>query len=76
MRTTGKQGKPMDYSYPEHTGRSILEHGAVIESLRIGDFDRAVEILRDNMSLTKMALFEETALGKVDSTESEGALLE
>ena len=73
------QVRPLEmwyYSYPEHTGRSILEHGAVIESLRIGDFDKAVEILRGNMSLTKMALFEETALGKVDSTESEGALLE
>lgn len=73
------QVRPLEiwyYSYPEHTRRSILEHGAVIESLRTGDLDRAVEILRDNMSLTKIALFEETALGKVDSTESEGALVE
>ena len=46
------------YSYPTHSRRSILEHDQIIQALREGDQARATEILRDNMSLTKVALFE------------------
>ena len=61
------------YSSAEHTRRSILVHGAITDSLRLGDFERAAAILGDNMSLTKMALFNETALGQSESAEAEQA---
>lgn len=51
------------YSYPANSRRSILEHRAIIDNLRGGNFADALEILRDNMSLTKIALFDQTALG-------------
>ena len=54
------------YSYPANSRRSILEHRAIVDNLRSGKFTEAVEILRDNMSLTKIALFDQTALGERD----------
>lgn len=56
------------YSYPANSRRSILEHRAIVDNLRSGSLAEAVEILRDNMSLTKIALFDQTALG--DSKKS------
>lgn len=51
------------YSYPEHSRRSISEHQAIIDALDVGDLLQATDILRDNMSLTKLALFDQTVLG-------------
>jgi DNA-binding GntR family transcriptional regulator len=61
------------YSYPANSRRSILEHRAIIDNLRGGNFAEAVEILRDNMSLTKIALFDQTALGDKKSAPREPA---
>jgi DNA-binding GntR family transcriptional regulator len=61
------------YSYPANSRRSILEHRAIIDKLRNGNFAEAVSILRDNMSLTKIVLFDQTALGNKTTRTREPA---
>lgn len=61
------------YSYPANSRRSVLEHRAIIDNLRSANLAEAVEILRDNMSLTKIALFDQTALGDKKTAPREPA---
>jgi DNA-binding GntR family transcriptional regulator len=61
------------YSYPANSRRSVLEHRAIIDNLRSANLAEAVEILRDNMSLTKIALFDQTALGDKKTAPREAA---
>lgn len=48
------------YSDRTHTERSINEHSEIIRAIEKGQYDRALEVLEGNMSLTYRCLIEET----------------
>jgi DNA-binding GntR family transcriptional regulator len=46
------------YSYPDHTAKSVNEHGQIIAAIERGDHEEALRVLERNMALTSTTLAE------------------